>query len=691
MKKLLLSIAAALPLALFAQVQIDRTKPPQPGPAPEIKITDPAQFTLANGLKVIVVTNTKLPQVSATLTLDRDPILEGDKSGMLAMVGDLMRRGTTKMKKADLDESIDFLGASLSVSSSSAFATSLKVHFPKMLEIMADVVLRPSFPADELEKIRTQTLSGLAQAKDDPGTIISNVVSKLTFGNKHPYGEITTEQTVKNVTLADIKKYHSTYWKPNIAYLVLVGDINPTEARLLATKYFGTWVRGIVPKHTYELPKAPAKSYVAVVNRPASVQSNIEISSPVVLKPGSSDAIPADVMNNILGGGFSGRLFANLRETYGFTYGAYSSLGTDKIVSSFSAEAAVRNEKTDSAIGQFLFEFNRIASEKVSDEEISRMKNYLSGSFARSLESPSTIARFALNTSLYNLPKDYYRNYLKNLASVDAAKVQEMAKAYVKTNNMHIVIVGNAKEIADGLDKYGEVKYFDIYGNEVAAPGSKQVAQGVTAQSVIEKAVKAVGGETAIDAIKDLQITGEATIIGQPMKLTFEMTHVVPGNYINSIQMGGMTLMKQMIKDGNYTMSMQGQSMPVEEDDQEEFNESAAISTELYMLRNKYNFELKGIESVEGKDAYEIRITSPKGRKYSNFYDVVTGFKLKEVKEQEGPDGEKASAQVFYSNYKLHGGIQVPEMILVDQGPIKIELKATAVKTNTGIKTADWK
>jgi len=185
--------------------QVDRTKAPQPGPAPAIKIGKPDTFRLANGLKVFVVRNTKLPRVAATLTIDREAVMEGNKAGLTDMAGQLLRRGTTTMKKAALDEAIDFLGANISTSATSVSGSSLTNNFSKVVALMADIALRPALANEELEKIRTQTLSGLAQAKDDPNTIAENVTNKLMYGSNHPYGEIETEATVKNVTVADIK------------------------------------------------------------------------------------------------------------------------------------------------------------------------------------------------------------------------------------------------------------------------------------------------------------------------------------------------------------------------------------------------------------------------------------------------------------------------------------------------------
>ena len=305
--------------------ELDRSKIPVPGPAPEIQIGEYKSFTLDNGLKVFVVENDKLPVVSFSLIIDRDQIREGEKAGYISAAGDLLSRGTKTKTKEQIDEEIDFIGASLSTSSTSVFASSLSKHKEKLLAVMADVTLNPSFPPEELDKIKKQTISGLQSQKDDPNAIAENVRQVLRYGKNHPYGELTTEESVNNISLEDCKNYYNTYFKPNIAYMAIVGDITRQEAETLIKENFGSWKRGEVPTHIYEKPAIPVKPVVALVDRPQSVQSIINITYPVTLKPGGDDVIKARIMDDILGGGFSGRLFANLRETYGYTYGAYSS------------------------------------------------------------------------------------------------------------------------------------------------------------------------------------------------------------------------------------------------------------------------------------------------------------------------------------------------------------------------------
>ena len=687
MKKVIIILFGLLPLTMMAQV--NRSKAPAPLPAPQIKVGKPATFTLANGLKVFVVQNTKLPRVSATLTFDTDGIIEGDKSGLTDLAGSLLRRGTIKMPKEKLDEEIDFLGANIGTSAWNVSASSLKNNFPRVMSLMSDIVLNPSLPAVELEKLRKQSLSGLQAAKESPDAIAANVVNRLAYGKNHPYGDIETEETVKNVTLADIRKFFATYWKPNNAYLVLVGDISAPEAKALAELNFKTWKRGDVPKQTYEAPKTPAKTYIAIVDRPSSTQSVINFITPLPLKPGSPDVIPVSVMNNILGAGSTSRLFMNLREKYGFTYGAYSNVKSDRLIGSFTASASVRNEKTDSAVGQFLNEFNRIRTEPLSDTAVRNMKNFLSGSFARSLENPGTIAAFALNTARYNLPENYYQDYLKNLAAVTPQSAQTVASKYVIPNQMHIIIVGNAKEIAPGLEKYGEVRYFDMYGNPVSAPVVKTVQSGVTAESILQKSITASGGEMAINALKDVQLNGSVSVMGQ--SLSISQKHVFPSVFSLELGMPGMVLQKKLLKNGAFTLAAQGAAQVPEASDKEEMLEEAGLVSEIHLLKQKdYQFTLGGIEQVDGKDAYVVKIKTPAAREYSNYYDVASGLKVKQSKVEDGPQGS-VSVSTTFADYKPFAGVQIPTKMVINQGPLKLDVSFNDIKVNTGLKADDVK
>lgn len=470
----------------------------------------------------------------------------------------MLSKGTNRRTKAQIDEDIDFIGASFSASTSGFYASSLTKHTDKLLEVVSDCVLDPVFPEAEFVKIKNQTISSLQQEKDDPSSIARNVASVLNYGKDFPYGENTTEKTLNNATLDQCISHYKTYFKPNNAYLIVVGDIKSEEAIFYAEKYFGSWAPGDVPKHVYNIPLAPEKPTVNVVNKDGAVQSVVYITYPIVLKPGSADALTVSVMNNILGGGgFSARLFQNLREKHAYTYGAYSSIGTDKLVSRFSASASVRNEVTDSAVTQFLYEMDRIRMEKVTDKELTAIKNVLAGDFSRSLENPQTVASFALSSIRFNLPTDYYKNYLSRLAAIDAEQVLLAARKYVLPSQANIIVVGNKDDVAEKLSKFApdkKVNFYTPYGEKIIAAANVDLSK-LSAESVIYDYLNAIGGSKLINEIKDLHITSETSFQG--MALQGEKYIKTPDKFAEKMLMNGMIMQEQIV---NGSQGVQGQN-----------------------------------------------------------------------------------------------------------------------------------
>ena len=677
--KLYISIVLLTVFSTAAIAQIDRTHAPKAGPAPEINLGKYEHFELKNGLKVFVVENHKIPRVSFNLRIDRDPIFEGEKAGFVNIAGDLMRTGTTSRTKAQIDEEVDFIAASLSTSSTGIFASSLTKHQDKLLELMTDVLYNPSFSEDELEKLKKQTISGLAASKDDPNSIASNVRKALVFGKTHPYGELMTEEKVGKITVDDCRSYYSTYFKPNISYLAIVGDINMEEAKKIAQQYFGEWEPGDVPSFQYEQPEPPEKTLVALVDRPNSVQSVIRISYPVDLNPGSQYAIPSSVMNHILGGSFSSRLMQNLREDKAFTYGARSSLSSDKLVGSFSASASVRNEVTDSAIYEFLYELKRIENEEVTEEDLNASKAYMTGSFARSLESPQTIARFALNTAIYGLPEDYYANYLKNLNAVSTDYIQQMANKYIQHDGAYIVVVGKASEIAEGLEKFGEVQYYDIYGNRVEPSDAQPLPEGLTAGEVYASYVGALGGREKLESVKNISMKMKAEMMGQ--MLDMNLVKEAPNKMKQEIEMNGMVVSKVVFDGAEMINEQMGNRMPVDENMKKEMAMEPGLFPEMYYTESEIKSDLTGIEKIGEENAYVIEVTFPDGSKKTAYYSVETGLKLRSSKVIDTPQGSDTQI-TDYRNYKEVDGIMFPFEIVQKFGPTEFKTEVVTIELN---------
>lgn len=690
MKKITLSILAlALTASSWAQA-LDRSQRPKPGPAPEIKMGKTETFTLPNGLKVFVVENHKLPTVSFSIQLDIRQELQGSMAGYSDFVGELLSSGTKTRSKDKLNEEIDFIGATISANAEGAYAYGLKKNQTKMLEILSDMIINSDFKQDELDKLKTQTLSGLETNKNDPDAMMDNVQKVLNYTTNHPYGEVETEESVKAITLDRCKKYYETYFRPNVAYMAIVGDITAAEVKPLIAKYFGTWVKKEVPVAMYSQPEAPLSPKVAFVPRDASVQSVISITRPLDLKPGAPDEFAAKVANTILGGGSQGRLFLNLREKHAWTYGSYSSLSSDILVGNFGAEAKARNPVSDSSVAEIIAEMNRLQTEDVDKESLQNTLNYIGGNFAISLESPQRIAQLAINIERLKLPADYYQNYLKNLNAVTAADVKAAAQKYMNPRNMNIIVVGSKEEVASKMARFGKnniVTYYDNYGN-IIVPSETKSAGNVKAEDVMKNYVAALGGEKAIKSLKDIKTVrkgalqgGEITIMNF-QKEGGKMKAVVNGTFNGQT----MNLNRTVLNGDKGYQEAQGKKQDLAGDDLDQAKEQADMQAELTPEKYGDKRTVKGIVQVNGADAYLVENVDKKGKKSSEYYDVKTSLLVKQVQAGEGDNPGMVMEFGDYKEVPNANGYKVPYSLKMMGGEFKIQ----SVDINKGIADKEF-
>jgi zinc protease len=693
MKKLSLFILMS-GMAVSAFSQLDRSKRPQPGPAPEVKLGKTESFTLANGLRVFVVENHKLPTISASIQLDVKPELEKDMAGYAAMFSELLTSGTKTRSNDKLNEEIDLMGASIRASARSVVGNSLKKYQDKFFDLMSDITINSDFKQVELDKLKKRTLSELEASANSPEAMLANVVSALNYGPNHPYGEIPTEETVSKITLEQCKKYYSTYFRPNVAYMAIVGDVTVAEVKPLIEKYFGKWQKATVPVATYSKPSPPAAARVAFVPRVGAVQSVLEVTYPIDLKPGTPDVVKARVANSILGGGSQGRLFLNLREKHSWTYGSYSGINDDDLAGSFSAEVKCRNAVSDSAIAAVISEMNRMRNEKVSQEDLDNVIKYMSGNFAIGLEDPARVAQYAINIERYNMPKDYYQNYLKNLAAVTAADVQGMATKYILPSNANIVVTGSKDDVAEKLAKFdkedGKVEYYDNYGR-IMKPVEKIAAPtNMTADAVMKKYVAAIGGEKVVKAIKDIKTVSSAEVQSIPITIT-EMKK--GGDKLKVMIEGmGMVLQKIVLNGDKGYQEQQGQKVDMSAEEVEGTKAEADLLSDLNPAKYNLKQDLKGIESINGADAYIVEQTNPKGKKSIMYYDVKSGLLVRKVENEETPQGPVA-ATTDYSDYKEvtgSGGYKVPHAVKQTVGPQIVNSTVKLVEVNKGIADTEF-
>ena len=684
-------IALVIILSSSANAQIDRSIMPESGPAPEIFFGKPQTFNLDNGLTVMVVENTKLPRASASLSFDNPLIFEGDIAGVSSILAEMVGNGTQSISKEDFIEEIDYMGASLNVTGSGAFAGSLKRYFPRVLELMASAVLEPLFTQEEFDRQKNLIKESLKTGDKDVATAANRVEGFITYGSQHPNGEFVTQESLDKASLQDAIDFYNNYSSPSNAYLVIIGDVNYDEIKSKVTNLFGSWSSKDVSASSFPSPTNPDETEIIFVDMPNGVQSVVSIINTVDFNKNNSDYFAALVANRILGGGGAGRLFNNLREDKGWTYGSYSGISESyKTKGTVIAQAQVRNEVTDSAAVELLMELDKMKNSFVTDEELNSAKAKYTGNFVLSLENPSTIAGFARNIITQKLPEDYYNSFLENINNVTKEDVQKAANNYFLTDNTRVFITGKGSEILESIEnieyngKKVKVRYFDKYANEIERP-DYSIDSDISAEDVINEYVKAIGGKDALAEVTSIEIKATSNIQGTVL----EMYSVKNNQNQSLMEMSamGITIAKTVFNKYQGYNEVNGQRIPLTEVELEQ----AIIN---YALFSELNFDfslaqLVGTSEVDGEKAYEIKVTDNK----SVFYSVDTGLKLKEVESQE-VEGNLIVGETYFKEYEEVEGILLPKEINQVSASIPIPggitFKATSIKLNVETNESDF-
>ena len=688
MKKIILIITALI-FTLNINAQLDRSVMPTGGPSPKIKLDKPKEFKLKNGIKVLVVENHKLPRVNYSLRFDRKPIVEGEKAGVISLLGSMLGNGTTSISKDEFNEEVDFLGASVNVGFGSGFAFTLTKNNGRVLDLFSDAVINPLLTEEEFEKEKEKLIEGLKSQKKDIDAISGRVGDALSYGKNHAYGEFITEQTIDNISFQDILDYHAKYFIPNNVYIVVIGDVNYKNVKSLISEKFGTWKKGKnIDDPEPVLTENVALTEINFVDLPTATQSAIQVTNNVDLKMTDEDYFAALMANDILGGGGEGYLFKNLREDKGYTYGAYSGIGSNRYgVSKFRAGAKVRNMVTDSAVSEIVKEISRIRLEKVDSELLKNAKAKYVGSFIRNSENPQTIAGYALNIKLNSLPDDYYESYLENINSVSEEDVKKAASKYFKIANTRIVVVGKGSDVVANLEEVGfPINYYDQYANSIAKPiFNKAIPEGLTAVDVINNYVKAVGGKANLESVNTLVMKANVTIPGAPFSPEATMRQKLPNksSFKMEVNMQGqqMTLSKTTFDGERGYSEMQGQRVEFDEKQLDESKKVKGIFEELYFKTEE--LELVSINSVNYQDAYKVKVTVD-GKESHRYYSVESGLLL----STEDTDDNNNVVTTNYGDYQSVQNIMFP--FYMELPAQKLEFKTTSVEINKEIKDSSF-
>lgn len=702
MKKITISILAmAVVCAVYAQ-PVNRSIRPKPGPAPEITLGKTESFTLPNGLRVFVVENHKLPSFSCSIQLDVKPELEGDMAGFTEMMSELLMTGTTNRSKDKLNAEIDQMGAGLFVSSESMQVRGLKKYQDKIFELMADVAMNAVISQEELDKAKKKMLSGLETQKNEPDAMVDNVTNVVNYGISHPYGQVATQETVKKITLDRCNNYYKTYFRPNVAYMAIVGDVTVAEMKPIIEKHFGKWQKANVTATNYPAPAtAPNKpTKVSFAPRTSAVQSVINVTYPIAdLKPGMPDVIKARVTNTILGGGSQGRLFQNIREKHGWGYGSYSSLSEDDICGNFTAELKCKNAVSDSALDALLNEMRIIRTEKVNDSTLQNTINYISGNFAISLEDPKRIAQFAINTVRYNMPADYYKNYLKNLSAVTADDVLQTAQKYIRPDNANIIVAGSREEVGNKLARFsadGKLDYYDYSGKPITPTDVKAAPLGLTAEDVYKKYVTAIGGEKALNSLKDIKVISTTELQGMALTVTVAKKAGYKLKQTVEADMGGkkMTFQKKVFDGAKGYQEAQGNRKDLDAEEIAETKQEADMQAELHDAQYGIIRTLKGMETIEGTDAFIIESVDAAKKKTIEYFDQKSGLLVRQTKFDKDQQGNEVSQSTDMSDYREvpgSNGYKMPYFMSIPAGGMSLNLKVQTVEVNKNIPDTEFK
>ncbi len=669
--------------------EINRAKKPEPGKAPDIKLADYQSFTLENGMKVFVVKDPNMPSVNVTMDLNRPPIKGGEKSGYTQLVGQMMGTATENRSKDELNEAIDFIGASLNTSSTGFYASALKKNHKQLMEIAAEVVKNPVFKQAEFEKQKKQLKSSIKSSENSPGAIAGRVYDRLIYGKDHPYGDIRTVETVKNITLEDVKKYYEQYYDPSISYMAVVGNVSKSDIKPLMKDHFADWESDSdIEEKTFEKPTAPGQRKVGVVNRSSAEQSTLRIGHPVDLQLKDTNFFAARIANTILGRP-NFRLFMNLREDKAYTYGAYSRIDADEKVGSFTAFADVSNDATDSAVTEVLEEMRKIRKEGVTKAELSRAKNYITGNFAIGLEDARTVARYAINTEQKDLPADFYKNYLKNIDSVKQKAVKKAAETYIKPEKSHVLVVGKASGLEGKLSQFGPVSYYTKYGKQTKAPSEKMSPTEMTADQVINNYIKAIGGADDLKSLNGLRTTYQTKFRGRKLKILEE--RMAPGMYRQVTKVGGMTQREQLY-DGNKAYMKSPRSGGKKEITGKAKDRLAVFSKIFYLNQlDEAGVEAKveGVTSFNDQKAYKVKFTLKDGYSWHEFFAKANFLKIGKLQKITTPRGSRTS-KVYYSNYQEKKGVKFPHTMTQSMGPRQFKLKLAELAINPDLSKSKF-
>ncbi|MGE5479452.1 MAG: M16 family metallopeptidase [Chloroflexota bacterium] len=628
-----------------------------PAPLPEKNFQFPKYTThkLSNGIKVFLIEDNEQPTLAIRVLIPGGTSVEGQKVGVADMTTQLMTKGAGDRNALQIAETLEGVGANVSVSASgdynTVYASSLKKHADLLFGVMSDVLFRPTFPKEEMEKLRTQFLAGVQEEKSRSGQIAAALSRVAVYGENHPYAARKTEKTIKALTMDDVMNYYKTQFKSDNATIAVIGDINAGEILPKLEKVFGKWEKG-APK--IEVPPAkPMPLGVYFIPRAGSKQSSVIVTTNTVPRS-SADYETIELAGGYMGGGFGGRLMRTLRETYSFTYTPFAYQTSSKYANRFTAGAEVRSDKTDSSVTVILEELTKLAQEGPSDADLNRTKRNEVGQYRMAFESGEYVASLIQNADFLGLPLASLESYPSRVSSMTTLDVKRVADRYINPRSAYVVVVGSP-ELGKELEKFGKVYEYNLDIEPQWGERAKMENAGVTVEELLAKYAQAIGGKQNIDAVSTIveKSTVKMSMQGQEFSGKAETVHA-QGKYHYLLELPVFTM--QQWVNGSEAWAAQGPEVAkLEGDELETMKQEAIMFRPIKLAELGYKCEVKG-----KKDGLVVlKAVSPNGKEEVHYFDAASFLLTRTEATEQGPNGP-ITTTYEYGKYMPVGSVKMP-------------------------------
>ncbi len=639
--------------------QIDRSVRPEPLPEKEFQFPNHTTHKLKNGLRVFVIEDKEQPTVAFRLLIPGGTSMDGNLPGTAELTAGLLTKGAGKMKALDIAKTIDGIGASISARANGdaiiVSASGLKKHNKTILDVFKNVVVKPTFPKDELEKLTEQMIAGLQYEKSQPEQIGQTLARKVIYGDAHPYALKANENSLQKISVIEVQNYYNTYFIPNNATLAVIGDVSAKEIIPELEKAFSDWKQGNAPKINIPEPK-PQPLGVYFIQRPASEQTTLIVTN-LAVPYKHNDYITLDMASKIIGSGFGGRLFRTLREKYSFTYTPWGYLTTSKYVNRFACGADVNSEKTDSSLNVIFEQISSLAEDSPTNDELNRMKRFVIGQYKLSFENSDFIASLIQEADFMGISLDQYRNYTKIIEDITPNNIKYVAHQYLNPQKSRIIVVGDPS-IRPLLEKFGTVFDYNVDLEPLSGPNAKLDEVSLSSKELMGRHRRALGGD-AIENVQSIKKIAKSKINLGGQIIDGEITQ-----YIKSPNKMYMKLDMQMMQqeiwiDGNegYVNAF-GETSKLEGVMLEQLIFEATPFATCKLLDMGYKVEIKGRKNGE----IIAVVTSPNNIQSTFYFDENTYLVNKYETVEQGPQGP-TPLTVKFSNWSSINGVKFPARV----------------------------